>query len=119
MTVNKRTPTEGETLLLRILAEIREAMGAGDKPMLADLPGVVRDELARLRRVVVAYIAWEALGQQAKAEWSEAKETPRECLEWLAEINKAKAELNAALLDSGMPIPEELRRELEAEREDA
>ncbi|MEG6506727.1 hypothetical protein [Nitratidesulfovibrio sp. 1201_IL3209] len=50
---NDAQATPDDSYLLRLLAEIRDAMGVGGKPMLDELPGLIqamkaeRDELAR------------------------------------------------------------------------
>lgn len=169
---NTRLPTKEEPLLLRVLAEIREALGVGHKPMLSDLPGIVREKMAelglaemaaeenrrgwaaankeaqaaharvdklmadladtnegltaaymkgvadqrdetrkveaenkKLRRVVVAYLAKEEASEEARPEWSSADPTPQACIKWSAKMDALDAELQAALLDSGMVYP--------------
>jgi len=63
-------------------------------------PCPLAEENRVLRRVAEAYRALEALEEKAKQEWIEAEETPQECLEWVADMEVADKEKNAALAEA-------------------
>lgn len=77
---NSEAPTEE----LKVLAEIREALGVGDEPALSELPGLVR----------------LAVTNQRRYEWLRSKAIPLEDLEAFVALNQLDHIRNPAKFDA-------------------